>query len=180
MIENAAWLNDSAISLASDGFHKEAIASLRKALHMEPDNPVLWFNLALSCRALGQRDEARNALLQAARHNPGDVDILDTLAVVLHELGEDSAAEDYYQVALDIAPGNGRVWNNYGVLQFSQARYDEACKSFEKSVTLVPDFEDALYNLRDTYEELGKTSEMEKCAALLERRSFPHRGVSPS
>lgn len=122
MIENAAWLNDSAISLASDGFHKEAIASLRKALHMEPDNPVLWFNLALSCRALGQRDEARNALLQAARHNPGDVDILDTLAVVLHELGEDSAAEDYYQVALDIAPG----MDGYGITMacFSSVKLD--------------------------------------------------------
>lgn len=170
MEETSAWLNDSAIGFAEEGYHREAIACLQRGIRLDVKNPVLWFNLALSHRALGNREEARNALLQAARLNPLDVDTLDTLGVVLHELGEDVPAEDYYKVALELSPGNGRVWNNYGVLQFSQARYDEACKSFEKSVALVPDFDDALYNLRDTYGELGRTAEMEKCSAMLAHR----------
>ncbi len=175
MEETSAWLNDSAIGFAQEGHHREAIACLRRGLRLDPKNPSLWFNLSLSYRALGNRDEARNALLQAARLNPLDVDILDTLGVVLHELGEDVSAESYYKVALELSPGNGRVWNNYGVLQFSQSRYDEARKSFEKSVALVPDFDDALYNLRDTYEELGKTAEMDKCSAMLARKGIGRR-----
>ncbi|MCD1654166.1 tetratricopeptide repeat protein [Treponema zuelzerae] len=172
MEETSAWLNDNAVQLAAEGLHEEAIASLRKGLLSDSHNPVLWFNLALSCRAIGRLPEAREALLHAAEENPLDVDTLDTLGVVLHETGEDSAAEECYQNALELSPGNGRVWNNYGVLQFSQSRFEEAAQSFEKAVTLIPDFDDALYNLRDTYEELGRSDDMNTCARILEQRGF--------
>lgn len=170
MKETAESLNDSAVQLAAEGYYDESIACLRKGLLLDSSNSILWLNLALSYRALGRWHDARSALFQAAKGNPLDVDILDTLGVVLHELGEDVASEEAYQHALSIAPGNGRVWNNYGVLFFSQARYKEACQSFEKAVTLVPDFNDALYNLRDTYEALGKKDDMEKCTAMLAKR----------
>lgn len=169
MEETPEYLNDSAVALASEGMHEEAIACLRKGLLLDPRNGILWFNLALSYHALGRRDEAREALLKAVKDKPLDADILDTLGVVLHELGEDSASEECYRHALEIAPGNGRIWNNYGVLQFSQERFPEACTSFEKAITLIPDFYDALYNLRDTYEELGRLEDMHKCAAMLQR-----------
>jgi tetratricopeptide (TPR) repeat protein len=171
MKETSTYLNDSAVVLAADGFHAEAIASLRKGILLEPTNSVMWFNLGLSYHALGKPEEARRALLQAAKYNPLDVDTLDTLGVVLHELGEDSSSEECYQNALELMPENGRVWNNYGVLQFSLERFPEACRSFEKAITLVPELDDALYNLRDTYEALGKTLEMEKCSAILAKRS---------
>lgn len=170
MKETVEYLNTSAVLLAKENHHKEAIASLKKGLLQEPRNSTLWLNLALSYRAIGHRQEARNALLQAAKFNPLDVDILDTLGVVLHELGEDSAAEEAYDTALEISPENGRVWNNYGVLFFSQSKFEDARRSFEKAVTLIPDFNDALYNLRDTYEALGKTGEMEKCTEMLAQR----------
>ena len=155
MEESAEYYNDTAVVLAAKGQHSEAIACLRKGLSLDPNNPILYFNLALSSRAVGKLEDAKNALLQAAKSNPLDVDVLDTLGVVLHESGDDFDAEESYRHALELDPGNGRVWNNYGVLLFGQTRFDEACKAFEKAVTLVPDFDDALYNLRDTYEELG-------------------------
>ena len=170
MEESAEYYNDTAVVLAAKGQHAEAIACLRKGLSLDPKNPILYFNLALSSRAVGKLEDAKNALLQAAKSNPLDVDVLDTLGVVLHESGDDLDAEESYRHALELEPGNGRVWNNYGVLLFGQSRFDEACKAFEKAVTLVPDFDDALYNLRDTYEELGRTDDMKKCAAILERR----------
>lgn len=170
MEDSAAYLNDTAVVLAAKGQHKEAIACLKKALRLEPKNSILWFNLALSSRALGRLEEARNALLEAAKANPLDVDTLDTLGVVLHEMGEDSGAERSYRLALELSPGSGRVWNNYGVLQFGQSHFDDARKSFEKAVALVPDFDDALYNLRDTYEALGRVDDMKKCADILIRR----------
>jgi len=170
MEETPTYLNDNAVLLASQGLHEEAIACLRKGLLIEPHNATLWFNLALSYHALGKRQDACDALFQAAKYKPVDVDILDTLGVVLHELGEDAAAEECYKNALELSPGSGRVWNNYGVLQFSQSRFNEASKSFEKAVTLIPELDDALYNLRDTYDELGKTAEKEKCAGILAKR----------
>ena len=170
MEETAEYLNDSAVELADEGEHAAAIACLLKALLMEPYNSAIWFNLALSYRATNRLEEAKAALVRAAEYRPQDIDILDTLGVVMHETGNDFVAEKLYLQILDIDPGNGRVWNNYGVLQFGQEKYSEACRSFEKAVTLIPDFYDALYNLRDTYEELGKTAEMKKCASILAGR----------
>jgi tetratricopeptide (TPR) repeat protein len=172
MEETPEYLNNSAVAFAAEGLHEEAIACLRKALLTDPKNGVLWFNLALSQHALGRREDARESLLRAARETPLDVDVLDTLGVVLHELGEDAPAEECYRNALEIDPSNGRVWNNYGVLQFSQERFGDAVKSFETSVTLIPDFDDALYNLRDTYDELGRAEDREKCAAILAGRGY--------
>lgn len=170
MEESAEYYNDTAVVLAAEGHHAEAIACLRKGLSLDPKNSILYFNLALSSRALGLLEDAKNALVKAVKENPLDVDSLDTLGVVLHESGHDEDAEESYRNALAIKPGNGRVWNNYGVLLFGQSRFEEARVAFEKAVTLVPDFDDALYNLRDTYEELGRTDDMKKCAAILERR----------
>ncbi len=170
MKETAEFLNDSAVILAAAGHHPEAIASLRKGLALNAGNGTLWLNLGLSYRSTNRLDDARHSLLQALKTNPLDVDILDTLGVVLHELYEDSSAEEAYNNALEIEPGNGRVWNNYGVLLFGQSRFPEACQSFEKAIALIPEFDEALYNLRDTYEALGKTGEMEKCSAMLVRR----------
>ncbi len=170
MKETAGFLNDSAVMLAAEGHHAEAIASLRKGLALDPGNGTLWLNLGLSYRATSRLDDARHALLHALRTNPLDVDVLDTLGVVLHEMCEDPSAEEAYTNALEIEPGNGRVWNNYGVLLFGQSRFPEACQSFEKAIALVPEFDEALYNLRDTYEALGKTGEMEKCSAMLVKR----------
>lgn len=172
MEETIEWLNDSAVRLAADGLHEEAIASLQKGLLSDQHNHILWFNLALSYRALGRMQEARDSLVHAAEASPLDVDILDTLGVVLHETGDDRIAEECYKNALTLLPSNGRVWNNYGVLQFTQERYSEAVQSFEKAIALIPDFDDALYNLKDTYGELGRTEEMEKCEKILEQRGF--------
>lgn len=169
MRESAENLNDCAAVLAASGQHTEAIACLKRALLLDQGNPCLWFNLALSYRATGDLPGAKSALLRAGAGNPHDVDIIDTLAVVQHELGEDSYAERAYLMALELEPYNGRVWNNYGVLQFSQKRYKEAVTSFEKAVTLIPDFADALYNLRDTYDELGNTTARDTCAGMLAR-----------
>jgi Tfp pilus assembly protein PilF len=172
MQETPEYLNDTAVRLAASGDHEQAIACLRKALRHTPRSSILWFNLALSYRALGRMTGAREALFKALEINPLDVDSLDTLAVILRESGEDTAAEELYRRALDLAPGNGRIWNNFGVLCFTEARYEEAREAFEKAVALVPDFDDALYNLRDTYEELGRDDDRSKCAAILARRGF--------
>ncbi|TAH55265.1 MAG: tetratricopeptide repeat protein [Treponema sp.] len=171
MIESPASLNDLAVQLASDGCHDEAIACLQKALLVEPHNPVLWYNLALSYRVLGRQDDARASLINAVREAPEDIDALNTLGVVSHELGDDAGAAECYRTALELEPGNGTVWNNYGVLFFGQSRFDEARSSFEKALSLIPELDDALYNLRDTYEELGMTDEMDKCDAMLKQRN---------
>jgi tetratricopeptide (TPR) repeat protein len=61
---------------------------------------------------------------------------------------------------LNLNPENYRLWNTRGVDFFNKGDYNEACESFENAVYLNPYYSDGLYNLRDTYKELGnKTGE---------------------
>ena len=114
MEETADFFNDSAVSLAAEGCHTEAIACLRRGLQLEPYNSLMWFNLGLSYYALNEKDNARHALYQAVRCDPFDADIWDTLGVVLHETGEIDASRLAYTKALELEVENGRIWNNYG------------------------------------------------------------------
>ena len=169
MQETADFFNDSAVMLAAEGCHSEAIACLRRGLQLEPFSSLMWFNLGLSYYALDDKDNSRYALYEAARCNPFDADIWDTLGVVLHETGEMEASRLAYTKALALETENGRIWNNYGTLLFNEEKYEQARRAFESALTLAPDSEDTLFNLRDTYTMLGNKKLAKKCTKIIDR-----------
>ena len=167
--DSPAFLNASAVLLAAEGSHKEAIACFFQGLRLDPQNPVLCFNLAMRYRAVGELEGAKTALGHAVAADATDSDTLDTLGVVFHESGQDAPAETCFRMALELDPCNGQAWNNFGVLAFSQKKYREAARAFETAVSFLPagDSTDALINLRDTYGEIGETEKEARCAAML-------------
>ena len=169
MQETADFFNDSAVMLAAEGCHSEAIACLRRGLQLEPFSSLMWFNLGLSYYALDDKDNSRHALYEAARCNPFDADIWDTLGVVLHETGEMEASRLAYTKALELETENGRIWNNYGTLLFNEEKYEQARRAFESALTLDPNAEDAIFNLRDTYTMLGNKKLARKCSKIIDR-----------
>ena len=80
MIETVERLNNQAIILAKDGSFKEAIACFARAITIEKDNSLLWYNLALTYRDAGQLKEAKDALFKAKDISPDDQEILEELS----------------------------------------------------------------------------------------------------
>ncbi len=169
--DSPAFLNTNAIILASEGKHKEAISCFFQGLRLDPENPTLWYNLALSYRAIGELSKAKEALINSIEFDSSDPDALDSMGVILHEIGEDLSAEFCFKKAVGINPDNGRIWNNLGVLYFDRKNYKEAARSFETAVSLLEedDAGDTLINLRDTYNELGETEKENKCDMLIRK-----------
>ena len=167
MKESAQFFNDTGVSMALKGLYNEAIASLKKGLALEPYNSLLWLNLGLSYYAAKRQIDCKFALSQSIKYNPTEPDAWDSLGLVLYELGELDMAEKAYESAIRLEPSNGRIWNNYGTLLFNKERYIDARKAFESAVTLEPGLGDAVFNLRDTYRELGKYELAEKCTKIL-------------
>ena len=64
-------------------------------------------------------------------------------------------------------PDNPRIWNTVGVVYFNESDYISASEAFEHAITLNPYYYDAMFNLRDTYEELGNKAGYEECAERL-------------
>jgi tetratricopeptide (TPR) repeat protein len=156
-METAATLNDSAIALTEANRPKEAISLFRKALAMEPGNPLLWLNLGIAQQKAGDYDSAMDSLFRCLSFDSTMAEAWNALGLIHYELERFEEAEAFYKKALQKEKRSPKSWNNLGVLYFTMGSYEEARHCFEQAVSLSPHYYDALYNLRDTCNELGDT-----------------------
>jgi tetratricopeptide (TPR) repeat protein len=77
---------------AAEGRHADAVPELQQALALFPDFGAAHYALALSLRALGRRDEAREALLAHAKYGPAWPAIPDPLLDSVAALRDDAGA----------------------------------------------------------------------------------------
>ena len=167
MVERVDVLNERAIQLARAGSVKEALACLTRAITIEKNNYLLWFNLGITYRDAGNLAEARKALEKAYDICEEDEDVVETLALVCFDMGSSEDALVYCREGLDFNVQNPHLWNTTGVVYFNQKKYEDAAEAFETAVMLNPYYYDALFNLRDTYEELGNINGAADVAARM-------------
>jgi tetratricopeptide (TPR) repeat protein len=153
-METAAFLNDSGIALTEANRPYEAIPLFRKALIMEPENPLLWLNLGIAQQRTGEYEEALNSFQRAIYIEDSLAEAWVSMGLIYYELELFEQAEECYHSALMRDEDAPKTWNNLGVLYFSEGSYEEARHCFEEAVSLTPLFYDALFNLRDTCRKL--------------------------
>jgi len=163
MKENTETLNNNALHLIQNGNIEDAIELLKRAVTIEPENPTIWFNLAVTLRDDGKLEEARNALETAHGIDPDNTEIIDTLAIVCMNIGDIESALELCAEGLSKNEMDPHLWNTFGVLYFNGNELGLAAEAFEHAITLNPYYYDALYNLRDTYEEMGNEAGMKLC-----------------
>jgi tetratricopeptide (TPR) repeat protein len=167
MTENPDKLNNQAIILASDGSYNEAIACFKRALIIQKDNYLLWYNLGVTYRDAGELHDAKRALAMAYKIAPDKDDVVETYATITLMLKQLLEVKIICEEGLDLNPLNSHLWNLMGVADFQMEDYEEAAEYFEQAVSINPYYLDALYNLRDTYSVLkNKTGEWE-CEARI-------------
>ena len=71
-----------------------------------------------------------------ARCRPGEAVPVANLALALRHLGRTEEAEQAYLRALDLAPGDEQVWNDYGLFLRGSSRPAKALATFQKSYQL--------------------------------------------
>jgi tetratricopeptide (TPR) repeat protein len=153
--DTASSLNDSGIALTEANRPNDAIPVFRKALAIEPENPLLWLNLGIAQQRSGNYEEAVDSFYRALDIDDGFADAWLSMGLIYYELEEFQLCEECYRSALTRNSGDPKAWNNMGVLHFSRKNYNEARECFENAVSLAPLYYDALFNLRDTCRETG-------------------------
>ncbi|MDR3170000.1 MAG: tetratricopeptide repeat protein [Treponema sp.] len=153
-METATFLNDSGIALTEANRPYEAIPLFRKALIMEPGNPLLWMNLGIAQQRTGAYEEAISSFHRAIGIEDNLADAWLSMGLIYYELEQFDMSESCYHEALERDRGDPKIWNNLGVLYFTEGSYEEARHCFEEAISLSPLYYDALYNLRDTCREL--------------------------
>lgn len=169
MIENASILNAQAIDFASKGEFDEAIACFKEAINLEKDNSLLWFNLGVTYRDNGDLIKARESLQKAHSLDQNDEEVLETLALLNYHLGYIPQALVNCAECVELNSSNSHIWNTIGVIYFNEKKYKEAADFFERAITINPYYYDALFNLRDTYQELGNSDGYNMCLEQLKK-----------
>ena len=167
MIERSDTLNNQAIILASDGAYTEAIACFKRAIVIDKENYLLWFNLGVTYRDAGKLEDAENALEMAFRIAPEKEDVGETFATICLMQKKLSKVQPICMESLDLNPLNPHMWNLLGVSDFQSENYEEASSYFEQAVSINPYYMDALYNLRDTYSILENKKGEAACDARI-------------
>ncbi|AEF84538.1 tetratricopeptide repeat protein [Treponema primitia ZAS-2] len=153
-METASSLNDSGIALTEANRPYEAIPLFRKALIMEPENPLLWMNLGIAQQRTGDYEEALNSFQRAVFINDDLTEAWVSMGLIYYEIEQFDLSEECYQSALVRDDSSPKTWNNLGVLYFVEGSYEEARHCFEEAVSMAPMYYEALYNLRDACREL--------------------------
>ncbi|BDC94113.1 Tetratricopeptide repeat-containing protein [Treponema bryantii] len=167
MLERSDTLNNQAILLASDGAYNEAIACFKRAIVIDKENYLLWFNLGVTYRDAGNLEDAENALETAYRIAPEKEDVAETYATICLMQKKHAKVQCICMDSLDLNPLNPHLWNLLGVTEFQSENYEEASSYFEQAVSINPYYLDALYNLRDTYSVLHNHKGESACEARI-------------
>jgi len=112
-----------------------AKASKDKAVEKEVD-------IAMRYLSKDQPEIAIKRLNAVAKEAPDSPAVYEVLGIAFQRTGEIELAEEQFRKALRLDPSYSRARNNYATYLFSQQRYEDACKEFEKVV------EDVYYDNR--------------------------------
>ncbi len=167
MLETSDSLNNQAILLTADGSYKEAIACFVRAIIIDKNNSLLWFNLGITYRDCGNLEQAKLALKKAHKLDPDSEDIIEELAIICIMQKNYDESMMFCREGILLNDCNPKFWNTIGVCEFNKYNYESACEAFENAVILNPYYEDAIFNLRDTYEKLGNKKGYAECNARL-------------
>lgn len=154
----------------------------------ESKNATIVKNIALLLKEQGKTDEAMEALAEARKANPKDLNLLLNEADMYMQLKRVDKFGELMNEAISLDPKNPTLYYNLGVVNFNQGRAEEAKKYYKKAVELKPDYGDAYMNLavvvlnkdKAIVEEMNKSlNNFKKYDALAAKQKDVYREALP-
>jgi tetratricopeptide (TPR) repeat protein len=107
--------------------------------------------------------------------DPNNIQAHINLISLYGRLGDNAAAKQHFDAAIKLSPNRPDAWYDYGVLLFSEQKYDETEKAFRQALAVNPNYAEAHNNLGAIYEMEHRTEEAksEFRAAITDRPDYP-------
>jgi tetratricopeptide (TPR) repeat protein len=137
------------------GMHKEALASLRRALAVAGADQNLYILLVESYRRAADFQGALEAASEAIQKFPNSSRMNFLLGVRLQALGRLPESRQYFQKSVSLDPNFADGYIALGELARRYGKSQEAVSLLQKALALRPDYPDALLELAKDYKDLG-------------------------
>ena len=142
--------------------YEQAVAMVRQAIDLAPQNGVYFFNLGNIYKDLGHAQAAEHAYLNATSVEPNNAEYFYVLADMLDSIGEGARAVEYYERAVELEPDDAALQLELGTCYQGQNQLDAAVSHYHAALALDPALAPAHNNLGGIYQAQG---DMEKAGA---------------
>jgi len=106
-------LVQQAVQLRVQGRLDEAVAALRQAIKLDPENSDLHRELGITFLLAKEWKRARVEMIEAIRHDQTDADAHNGLGYALEKLGDLDSAVKEYRTATNLDPGDPTYRSHY-------------------------------------------------------------------
>ena len=135
-----------------------------KSITSESKRPSIIKNIALIHVEKGDTEKAIEAVKEARKVDPTDVNLILTEANIQIKLGNKEEFATLMNEAIKLDPTNASLYFNLGVISGEQGDTEKAKEYYEKAIELNPDYVDAYVNLGSAMleKDKGLVEEMNK------------------
>ena len=132
--------------------HRDLMVKTKKYIKPEDKSSesktaIIVKSIALLLKEQGKTEEAIEALAEARKANPKDLNLLLNEADMYIQLKQMDKFGELMTEAIALDPKNPTLYYNLGVVNFNQGRVEDAKKYYQKAIELKPDYSDAYMNL---------------------------------
>jgi tetratricopeptide (TPR) repeat protein len=111
----------------------DAIAPLRDAALLDPDNAIIQHDLGLASLEVGRIPDAIAALQRSVASNPRSADAYFRLGIALEKTGDIGGALGAYDRATQLLPSLSEAWFRAGAIVYILGHRDEAIGCFRRA-----------------------------------------------
>jgi len=136
--------------------YDEAISTLNDGLKRIPDDPQIFYSLAMVYSLTGNIDKSLELAQAALLKKPEDPALLNFIGYTWADQGKNlDQAQEYIKRALAKDPDNGAIIDSLAWVNFRKGRTRESLKLLEKAVKIIPDDPELLKHLGQVWLKLG-------------------------
>lgn len=131
----------------------------REILLDQPDQTDVEHLLGIVLAQQFKFEEALIWLERAAKHEPHQPALQNSLANVYKNLNKLELAQKHYQNALTLKPDYAAAQHNLANIFYQQGNYKEAAKNYRQAIAIQANYADAHYHLGNTLTQLEEKNE---------------------
>lgn len=153
------------------GYNERAILHYREALALQPELPIVYYNLGNALRLVRQEEAALEAYRTALHYAPQYVEARHNLALLLRHQTQDDLALYELQRAVKDQPYYAEGWLTLCRMAGETGHLDLSLMAGQRAVELLPEDASAYLALGTAFSRLEKHPEAEKAY----KRAITHR-----